>query len=97
MNGARGIAAGRWRQRPGLSVTLVDDDAFVVNPETDDIFHLNALGRALWKMLEHPQTLAELNATVADAFPDTPRATISADTEAFMMTMSQRGLIEAVD
>lgn len=97
MNDAHDIASGRWHQRPGLSVTLVDDDAFVVDPETDDIFHLNALGRALWKMLEHPQSLAELISTVTDAFPDTPHTTINADTEAFMTTISQRGLIEAVD
>ncbi len=97
MNGGPAITSGRWRQRPGLSVTLVDDDAFIVDPATDDIFHLNALGRALWKMLEQPQALAELVTTVADAFPDVPRATIDADTETFITTMVQRGLIDTVD
>jgi hypothetical protein len=97
MSDAPSLATGPWRQRPGLSVTLVDDDAFIVDPATDDIFHLNVLGRALRKILAQPQTLAKLVTAVADAFPDIPRLTITADTEAFMATMVQRGLIETVD
>lgn len=90
-------ATANWRQCDGLSVTLVDGDAFIVNPENDAIFHLNALGRALWALLAHPQTVTELGQTVAEAFPDTPRATVMADTKTFIETLAKRGLIEAAD
>jgi hypothetical protein len=97
MTDARISTTGAWRQRQGLSVTRVEDDAFIVNPSTDDIFHLNALGRALWSLLEQPRTLAELVTALADAFPDIPRAAIIADTEAFIEAITQRGLIEAAN
>ena len=41
----------RYQRHDSLSVTIVEDDAFIVNPDNQDIFHLNALGRAIWNQV----------------------------------------------
>lgn len=83
----------RWRRRDGLSVTAVDDDAFVVDPQSEAVFHLNALGRALWNLLDTPQSTAEMIALLHEAFPDAG-AGVEADVRHFVARMAARALIE---
>lgn len=87
-------ATTAWRRRAGVSVTEVDDDAFLVDPGTESIFHLNALGRALWTLLATPQTLAAMTEVLHQAFPEVPAATVAADARGFVARLSDRRLIE---
>lgn len=77
-------AALRLRRRDGLSVTRVDDDVFIVVPETEEVVLLNSLGRALWELMAEPATVGDMIDTVAAAFPDQTRAAVAADVEAFL-------------
>ena len=83
----------RYRRNEQVSVTTVDDGSFLVEPETQDIFYLDALSAGLWAALEQPMALADLQALVADAFPETPRATIEGDIAAVVKDMTKRKLI----
>jgi hypothetical protein len=83
----------RYRRNEQVSVTTVDDGSFLVEPETQDIFYLDALSAGLWAALEQPMALADLQALVADAFPETPRATIDGDIAAVVKDMTERKLI----
>jgi hypothetical protein len=83
----------RYRRNEQVSVTTVDDGSFLVEPETQDIFYLDALSAGLWAALEQPMALADLQALVADAFPETPRATIDGDIAAVVKDMTKRKLI----
>ncbi|MFM2129635.1 MAG: hypothetical protein RL477_1181 [Pseudomonadota bacterium] len=85
------------RRRAGLSATPVETDVFLVVPETEEIFHLNSLGRALWELLAEPMTAGELAAAVAEAFPDEPRERIAADVAAFLKALLARGLAGPAD
>lgn len=87
-------SATAYRRRAGLSATPVDDDVFLVVPETEEIFHLNALGRALWDVLAEPATEAQLTAAIAEAFPEQARDAIAADVAAFIKELARRKLIE---
>ena len=83
----------RYRRNEQVSVTTVDDGSFLVEPETQDIFYLDGLSAGLWSALEQPMTLDELQALVAEAFPQTPRATIDGDIAAVVTDMTERKLI----
>ena len=83
----------RYSRNEQVSVTTVDDGSFLVEPETQDIFYLDAVSGGVWSALAQPMTLAELQALVAEAFPQTPRATIDVDIAALLKDMSERKLI----
>lgn len=84
----------RYRRRDDLSITRVEDDYFLVHPATETIFHLNTLGRAIWDLLEEPQTKPELVEAVAAAFPDMSPSTIAADVTAFFAELERARLVE---
>ncbi len=84
----------RYRRREDLAITRVEDDYFLVHPATEAIFHLNALGRAIWDLLEEPQTGEGLVAALTAAFPDTPASTIGDDVTSFLVELERARLIE---
>jgi hypothetical protein len=83
----------RYRRNEQVTVTTVDDGSFLVEPETQDIFYLDALSAGVWSALEQTMTLADLQSLVAEAFPQTPRTTIEADIAALLADMAQRKLV----
>lgn len=83
----------RWRRRNGLALTQVDADGFVVDPETEAVFHLNPLGRALWQELAEPRTLGELTEAIAAAFPETPADAIADDVRHFLDKLEKAELV----
>ena len=87
------MTALRFCRRDDLPVTRVDDDAFVVVPATEAVFHMNSLGRALWDLLAEPCSAAELTEAIAEAFPDQRRDDIARDIEAFMTRLRDHALI----
>lgn len=50
-----------YRPKQDILVTDLDDELVLLNPETQDIFTLNASGRLLWLALPAPlETLADV-------------------------------------
>jgi hypothetical protein len=84
-----------WRRRAGVKETPVEDDLFLVLPDNGEIFHLNAVGAALWRLFAEPSSAAAAGDTLALGFPDLPRAAIAADVQRFIAELRQRALIEA--
>ncbi len=58
----------------------LEDASFLVDEETDSIFHLNLIGSALWQLLSEPQTAAEAATLLCTAFPEMEQRTINQDT-----------------
>lgn len=85
----------RYRRNELVTVTTVDDGSFLVEPETQDIFYLDGLAAGIWAALAEAATLAELQDLVAEAFPQTPRATVEADLGALLADMTGRKLLLA--
>lgn len=83
----------RYRQNPAIAAKRVDDDLFLVNPENDDIYFLNAIGAGVWNLLALPSTADELAATLAAAFPDMARDRLEADVARLVSDMAGRALI----
>lgn len=85
----------RYRRNESVTVTTVDDGSFLVEPETQEIFYLDALAAGVWTALAATMTPAELQRQVAEAFPQTPRETIEADLATLLADMVERKLLEA--
>jgi hypothetical protein len=83
----------RWQRVAGGGETPADNDLFVISPE-GEIVHLDALAHALWRALDQPQTLGELVATFAAAFPGEDQMQLAADLQAALDALYLEGLVE---
>ena len=91
-----GIETGgieRYRRNPAVSETEVDDEIFLVEPESEEIFYLDSVTSGLWRLLAEPKTLAEAQAVLRAAFPDQDAAAVERDVAAAFEDMSARRLI----
>lgn len=78
----------------GFTLRRMRAGLFLWHPEDSMLWHLNSLAHALWLMLETPATPADLAADLAQIFPDTPKAQITADLAAFLAEAEENGLIQ---
>jgi len=85
----------RFLRRSDIAETMVEDDIFLVVPETEAIFHLNAIGTALWRLLTAPRSRDELVALLAAAFSDVSASRIAADVDMFLARLRDGGLVAA--
>lgn len=72
--------ARRYVQNKKLIERNINDDSFLVNPDTEEIFYLNALSSAIWQLLEQPISLEKVADIVIKAFPDIEPEQIYKDT-----------------
>jgi hypothetical protein len=84
-----------YRRTPGVSETVVEDDLFLVSPQTQDIVHLDRLAAALWRLLAEPQSRTDIAAVFAAAFPDAAPAGLAADLDAALAALAAAGLVLA--
>ena len=86
----------RYQCNPAVSETEIDDEIFLVEPESEEIYYLEPVTSGLWRLLAEPKTLAEAQAVLRDAFPDQDAATVERDVAAAFEDMSVRKLIVTV-
>ncbi|MGE0722728.1 MAG: PqqD family protein [Alphaproteobacteria bacterium] len=83
----------RYRQNPAVSVTLVDDETFLVAPVSEEVFHLDTIAGAVWRLLETPETPDAIAAVLAEAFPDQSATEIRTDLDRALAELAGAGLI----
>lgn len=83
----------RYCRNPAVSTTAVEDDLFLVEPEGQDVYYLDAMTSGIWRLLEEAASREEILATYAEAFPDQDAATLSRDVGAALDDMVARGLV----
>jgi hypothetical protein len=88
--------SSKYRRKPGVSETEIDDGIFLVEPQTQEIFFLDAISRGLWRLIGEASTLTELQQVVREAFPDQPAEQVDRDVAAALEEMRERGLVVAV-
>jgi Coenzyme PQQ synthesis protein D (PqqD) len=84
--------AVRYRRNPAVTATTVDEEIFLVEPGTEEIFYLDAAGAGLWRLIEKPRTLAEILVIYGEAFPDTDDSRLEADLRKSLKELLERGL-----
>ncbi|MEP4885619.1 MAG: PqqD family protein, partial [Alphaproteobacteria bacterium] len=76
--------------------TTLDDDVFLVEPGTGEVFYLNAVTSGLWTLFATPTGVADAAAAYREAFPDEPADKVSADVRDAVADMRARELIVAL-
>ncbi|MFP6747592.1 MAG: PqqD family protein [Alphaproteobacteria bacterium] len=87
----------RYRRRPGINETPVEDEVFLMTGEDGDIFHLDQMAMSIWRALKQPASQADLLALFTEAFPETSADVMQRDLEATLSTLLQGELIEVCD
>ena len=80
-------------RNPAVTETTLDDDVFLVEPETGEVFYLNAVTSGLWTLFAAPTSVSDAVAAYRAAFPDEPAEKIVADVRGATADMLARDLI----
>ena len=86
----------RYRRNPTVSETELDGEIFLVEPESAEVFYLDAISAGLWRLIAEPQTLDETISIYQDAFPEVDRGTVENDLKAALQILLERGLVDSV-
>ena len=81
-----------YLRNPGVNVTEIDQEIFLVDPDDGEVFYLDEISSALWRFIEEPRDAAEIAATFGAAFPDIPAEKIAADIDSALRELTERGL-----
>lgn len=91
--GPAGSLGPRFRRNPKVTETAIDRDVFLVDPDSQGIYHLNAVGTVLWRLLAEPIGVAQAAAILHRAFPEVSGAEIERDVAALLADLAARGLV----
>lgn len=84
-----------WRN-PAVSTTAVEADLFLVEPEGQDVYYLDAVTSGIWRLLETPHRREALFDVYSQAFPEVKPQDIARDIATAIDDMIARGLIVSV-
>jgi hypothetical protein len=86
-----------YAQNPNIAERSIDDTIFLVDPDTDIVFYLDALGTGIWHLLKEPVSMTDATSIVQQAFPEMPAEEIARDVSMLIADMSQRNLVLSVE
>jgi len=87
----------RYRRRPGINETPVEDELFLIVGDSGDIYHLDRLAMSIWRALAEPASKSKLLVLFGEAFPETPADIIEQDLAGALATLLRGELIEVCD
>ncbi len=88
---------GPFARSPGVVEREVDDAVFLVKSGDESVFHLNALGGAVWRLLAQATSVGKMIETLVNAFPDVAVERIGADVANLIQELDRRGLVTRSD
>ena len=80
-------------RNPKIAQRRVDDSVFLIDPDTDKVFYLDALSSGIWNLLEKPIRMNDAVNIVQQAFPGTSSEKIARDVSTLMDRMHRRHLV----
>lgn len=83
----------RYRRIDWVSETVIDDDLFLVVPANEGLYHLNAIGAALWRYLAAPRQRDDILETLTAAFDAEPPDALRQDIDRFLGDLTAHGLV----
>lgn len=92
-NGASRRAGGRLRRRAGIRERIADGDLFLVDSSEQAIYHLNAVGTGLWRLLDGACDTESAIAILCEAFPEAGRERIARDVKRLVSDLVANGLL----
>jgi hypothetical protein len=80
------------RRDEPLSATL-DGEAVLLEPDSGTYYGMNDLGTDVWEHIESPTTVAEVEATIREAY-DVDPGVVAQDVRSFLSDLADADLIE---
>src|SRR5258708_38452787 len=71
----------------------LDDEVAILNLKTGVYFGLNEVGAWIWRFIQQPRTVAQVQTALLDEFDVTPEQSL-ADLEALLSELAQHQLID---
>ena len=85
-----------YLRNPAVSTTAVESDLFLVEPDGQDVYYLDAVTSGIWRLLEAPHDRDAILNLYSQAFPDVGPEKIAGDIATALDDMIQRGLVVKV-
>jgi hypothetical protein len=85
--------SGRFMQNRDVLEKPVEDELFLVEPNSNAIYKLNTVGAALWRLLARPITADEATNVICRAYPDIPPDDIARDVAVVLAELETKGLV----
>lgn len=83
----------RFIRNPAVTETTLDDDVFLVEPVSGEVFYLDAVTSGLWTLFAEPATGVEALEIYRAAFPEAPTGQVERDVAEAMTEMRARDLL----
>lgn len=80
-------------RNPAVTETTLDDDVFLVEPGSGEVFYLNAVTSGLWTLFAAPTSETAAAEAYRAAFPDEPEENVARDVRDAVADMRMRDLI----
>ena len=80
-------------KKSSILSSTIDDEVVMMSSEKGMYYNLNPIGSRIWDLLEKPQTIESLCAQLMDEY-DVDVVTCKQETEEFIQSLAERGLIE---
>lgn len=78
---------------PETTGTEIDGEVFLVKAGLEDIHHLDTIATGVWRFLETPRQVDELESVFEAAFPDIPAPTIREDLSRALDSLIEAGYL----
>jgi len=85
-----------FERKADMMVADMDGELVMMDVDQGTYFAINSVGSHIWTMLETPQSMADLTASVVRSFKAGDTAQVSADVERFLNDLSANNLIDEV-
>lgn len=86
----------RIQHTTGISETTLEAETFLVDSQGREVYYLDAISSALWRLLAEPQSLESCLAVFAAAFPELPPERLARDLEKALADFETHALVTRV-
>lgn len=87
------MGADTFKQNPEITERRVDDVVFLVNSDSETVFHLNELGSAVWRLFSDPTPVYQAVEFVQQAFPEISHEQVKTNVIKLVDDLNKQGLI----
>jgi len=83
----------RYQRSTAVRETEVEGDFFLVEPNSGEIYYLNAITSGVWRLLDVPRDRGEILDVLVQAFPEASTTRIARDLDRALADMLKGELI----
>ncbi|MEX2628323.1 MAG: PqqD family protein [Tistlia sp.] len=81
------------KRNPAVTTTEIEGEFFLVEPDSGEIFYLDAVTSGVWRLVETPCGEPEILETLSAAFPDAPADQLRGDVARLLEQLRRARLI----